>query len=330
MSDILSQEEIDALLTSMDKGEVDLEQEQGGEAQAVSYDLTSKDIMLHDQFHALKEIIDKFIKLSRASMSSVLQRTVDIKTSTIEMIKFGEFISGFSGPASFSVFDMAPLNGSALLAIDANLGFSMIDCMLGGDGKELGKPREYTQIEQRLVKRVNLELLKCLEDAWVLVYEITTLLKKNETRPEFVNLYAPSDFVLIIVFSIENEHFAGNAHFCIPYFMLEPIKDKLSARYITGSALETKKNSQMRELISAIKVNVTAELGKAYKITGHDLLSLKSGDILKLNTSVQDPLIVTVERVPKYLGLPGILKGNRAVQIMNMVHADGGVIDGRD
>jgi len=322
MSDILSQEEIDALLTSMNNGEVDIEQDKDDEVHVEPYDLTSKDIMLHDQFHALKEIIDKFTKLACSSISSALQKRIDVKTSATEMIKFGEFINGFSGTASFTVFDMDPLSGSALLAIEPNLVFSMIDCMFGGDGKELGKPRDFTLIEQRLIQKMAMSIIGCLEEAWALVCPIKTSLKKSETRPDFVNLYSPTDFVLIMVFSIEHEAFTGNINFCIPYFMLEPIKEKLSARYIVGATTETKWNAQLYSLFNSVKVDVIAELGRAKQITGNDLLALKSGDILQLDTRVYDPLTVTVESVPKYLGMPGIVGGNRAIQITNRLERE--------
>jgi len=320
---ILSQEEIDALLTSMDKGEVDLGHGKEGEIEVETYDLTSQNIMLHDQFHALEEVIDKFKKLLRNSISSLLQKSVEIKTAATEMVKFGEFIQGVSSPASFTVFNMEPLTGSALLAIEPTLGFYVIDCMFGGEGKPLGTNREFSAIEQRIIKKFVNGILENFEEAWALIYQARVLLRKSETRAEFVHLYSPNDLAIIMVFSVNADEFSGNMHFCIPYFMLEPIKDKLSAIYLTDSGVETKWNSHIRKLINEVPVEMIAELGKSKGITARDLLGLKVGDMLRLNTGVHDPIAVTIEGIPKYLGFPGVVNGNRAVQIMKLLQHDG-------
>jgi flagellar motor switch protein FliM len=228
MSDqILSQEEIDALLTSVDKGEVDLEVDKKEEAG--SYDLTSQSIMLHDQFYALEEVYDKFADLLHNLLSSSLRKSAEVKLVSTEMVKFRKFLEGFSNPTSFNIFNMEPLIGSSLLAIEPELVFFLIDCMFGGNGKPIAQVREFTLIEQRMMRKFAVEVLDSLEKALDVVCSVKISLRKIETKPEFVHMVGPNDLVIAVVFSVKADEFSGDIHLCIPYLMLEPIKDKLSS-----------------------------------------------------------------------------------------------------
>ena len=180
---ILSQEEIDALLSAMDEGDIDLQVEEKEEEVSIEpYDLTSQSVMLRDQFYALEEVYDKFSNLLHSSLSSTLQRSIEVDFVSTEMVKFGEFIQAFSNPTGLVIFSMEPLIGSALLAIDPDLMFSLIDCMFGGPGKTLPHVREFTLIEQRMMRKFGMEVLENFEKAWSLVYSIKVSLKKNRNK----------------------------------------------------------------------------------------------------------------------------------------------------
>jgi len=322
---ILSQEEIDALLGAMAKGEDEFEAE--AESQPVvdvqPYDLTSQSVMLRDQFNALEEINDKFSNVLQKYLSTTLQNSLDVQFVSTEMVRFGEFLQGFSNPTSFNIFTMEPLIGSALLVLEPNLVFSLIDCMFGGTGKPVEQEREFTLIEMRMMKKFAVEVLNSMENAWSVVYPIRNLLKKTETKPEFVHLVNPNDLMMIIVFSISGKEFSGNLHICVSYLMLEPIKDKLSTKYIREKDMEHSWDSQIQRLIRDTRVNLTAELGKTVH-TIRDLISLQPNDVLKLQTGPQDVVVINVEDVPKYQGYPGIVKGNRAVEISKAIYRNGG------
>jgi flagellar motor switch protein FliM len=322
---ILSQEEIDALLNAMDSGEVEIEEkaEIASKSEVKSYDLTSQSLMLRDQFDALDEVYDKFINLLNAGLGGALQRAIEVKMVSKEIVKFGEFLQAFANPTGFSIYTMEPLIGSAMLAVEPNLGFSLIDCMFGGEGKPLPKIREFTQIEQRMLKRFYKEVLKELENAWKVAYRIKFIQKKTETKPEFVNLVSPNDLVLSFVFSINGEEFSGNIHICTPFLMLEPIKDKLSSRYLREKDRAHAFKEQLTMLMKDTTVKMVAELGRTTHTIGQ-ILGMESGDIVKINTGPQDPVIMNVEGVPKYLGMPGVIKGNRAVQVTELIHEDEG------
>lgn len=326
MSDkILSQEEIDALLSAMDSGEVEIEEETEADAKAeiTPYDLTAQSLMLRDQFDALDEVYDKFVNLLNVGLTSTLQHPIETKMVSKEIVKFGEFMQAFGNPTGFSIYTMEPLIGSAMMAVEPNLGFALIDCMFGGPGKPLAKIREFTQIEQRMLNRFNLEVLEDLERAWQVAYNIRLIQKKTETKPEFVNLISPGDLVLVFVFSINGEYFSGNIHICTPFLMLEPIKEKLSSRYLREKDRAHVFREQLTHLLKDTQVKIVAELGMANHTIGQ-LLELETDDVVQLNTGPQDPVVIKVEGMPKYLGIPGVLKGNRAIQITQLIEKDEG------
>ena len=324
MSDqILTQEEIDALLSAMDSGEVDLEEEAKSEAEVLSYNLTSQNIMLRDQFYALEEVYDKFATLFEAHLSSVLQRSMEVEFVSTEMVKYQECISAFSSPTSFTVYTMAPLIGSAMLAIEPRLIYSLIDCMFGGDGKPIERMREFTLIEERMIRRFATEVLTNLQQAWKTIDPINIAIKRAEIKPEFVHLASPSDLMVVIVFAVKGKEFSGNLHLCIPYLMLEPIKDKLSSKYLRGKSQEHTWREQLEMLLQDTPVTIIAELGITARSV-KDLLDLQVNDVIQLNTGPEDLITLTVDHVPKYHGFPGIIKGNRAVEIATLLQKNGG------
>jgi flagellar motor switch protein FliM len=321
---VLSQEEIDALLSAMDKGDVALEGDSKSPGEAEPYDLTSESRMLKDQFYALEEVYDKFAGLLQNSLTTTLQKAIDVNFESTEMVKFGEFLQSFSNPTGLSIFNMEPLIGSALLAVEPGLVFSLIDCMFGGKGEAIKRMREFTLIEQRMVGKFSGEVLDSLERSWRSVYPVRMVLKKTETKPEFVHLVDPKDSVIVVVFSIKGETFSGNLYLCISYLMLEPIKDKLSTRSIRDVESENTWSAQLQDLLMEGSVDMSVELGKSINHTVRDLVNLRVGDIVKLNTGPHDPVRLMVESVPKYLGFPGVVKGSRAVQISELLPKGGG------
>jgi flagellar motor switch protein FliM len=321
---ILSQEEIDALLTAMDSGEIDVAEEKPeAPVEIRSYDLTAQNIMQRGQFDALEEVYDKFVNLFQASLSGMFQRTLSVKIISRETVKFGEFIKAFSNPTGFIICSMEPLIGSSLLAFEPNLVFSLIDCMFGGDGKPMEKIREFTMIERRMLQRMATSVLKDLETAWDVAYPVHLALRKIETKPEFVYLVNPGDQLIIVVFSISSGSFSGNIHLCLPYLMLEPIKEQLSSTYLREKDRASSFGEEIRKLLGRTEVNLVAELGKTtYSV--QDILNFEIDDVLRLNTGPQNHVTVNIERVPKYLGMPGVVKGSKAVQISEVIDHDQG------
>ena len=321
MSDpILSQEEIGALLSAMDSGEVDLEEK--SKPDAVAYNLTSQNIMSQDQFYALEEVYDKFATLLNKSLSTSLQQSIEAKFVSTEIVKYSEFIGIFSNPTSFTIFSMAPLIGSATLAIEPALVYSLIDCMLGGAGKPTQQVREFTLIEQRMMRKFALEVLHSLQQAWMVIDPINVSLKKTENKPEFVHLASPNDLMVVIIFAVKAKEFSGNLHICIPNLMLETIKDKLSSKNLGNKDQEKTWSVQLQKLLQDMSVTLIAELGLTRRSV-RDLLDLRIDDVLRLNNGPEDLITLTAGNVPKFRGFPGIIKGNRAVEIAALVQKNG-------
>ena len=320
---ILTQDEIDALLSAMERGDVDLQQGPPKDVAAAPYNLTSKDIILRDQFSALEEVYDTFIRVVQNTLLSSMQRNISIEFVSTEMVKYQEFIGAFSNPTSFNLFSMKPLLGNAMLVIESNLVFSLIDCLVGGDGKPPTQVRDFTQIEQRMIKKFALDLLTRFEESWSTVYPIKVGLRKAETKPEFVQLVPPGDVMLIIVFVLKNQEFSGNFHLAIPYLMLEPIKENLSPKYMRDQEMGHTWRPQLKELLRETSVTIIAELGRTRQ-TLRELINLQVDDVISLKAGPEDLISISVDQIPKYLGYPGIIKGNRAVEIAKLINSNGG------
>jgi flagellar motor switch protein FliM len=211
-----------------------------------------------------------------------------------------------------------------LLAIEPKLVYSLIDCMFGGDGKPTERMREFTLIEQRMMRRFAVEVLTNLEKAWKNVGTIQVVLKKAEIKPEFVHLASPNDLVLVIILALKGVEFSGHIHLCIPYLMLEPIKDQLSSKYLRDKDLGHSWKGQLEVLLQDTPITLIAELGSTTQSV-NDLLNLQLGDVLQLNTGPEDLITLSVEHVPKFHGFPGTIKGNRAVEIAALLQKNGGV-----
>ncbi|MFO7985582.1 MAG: flagellar motor switch protein FliM [Desulfatiglandaceae bacterium] len=321
---VLSQEEVDALLSSMKAGDVDLtvseeETAEIPEEQLQVYDLTSQNIMMREQFDVLDEVFDRFINAFRNSLGSSFRAPIESSLASTEMVKFGDFLEGLPNPSSFHTFRMEPLVGSALLALEPNLVFFLIDCMFGGSGKSMAyQERDFTLIEQRVMRKFAGEILKDLEKSWNFVKALRITLGKSETKQQFVRLVAPGDLVIAVAFSVSLEEVSGNLWLCIPYLMLDPIKEKLSYRNLREAELENAWNEQLQKLLNDTEVSLSVELGKSLWRVG-DVLNLKAGDVIRLDTGPQTSLPVMVEKIPKLQGVPGVVAGNRAVQITELV-----------
>ncbi len=314
---ILSQEEIDALLKGMENGEVSTVQEPLDRSDVRLYDFTNQDRIIRGRMASLEVINDHFCRLFRNSLSNALRRTIDVTTKGIEMKKFGEFIKTLPLPSSLHVFRIDPLRGYSILSLEAKLVFTLLDVFFGGSGKTSYRVegREFTTIESRLIQKIVTMAFSELEKAWNLIHPVTFQHVRSEINPQFVSIVPPSDLVLLIPFEVELEQFIGEVTLCIPYAVIEPIKSKLYAGYQSDQlGVDQAWISRFLERLQGAEVEVKVELGRS-KVMVQDLLRWRQGDVIALNQDVSDPLIVEVEGIPKFIGRPGISRGNKAIQI---------------
>ena len=316
-NEILSQEEIDALLGAMDKGEVDLASDSAAANETDVLDITSQELTMRDEFDALAEVYEKFTRRAKGTFEAWLQTRVEFQLTSKSIVKYGDFIGAHTRPTGFGIFSMKPLVGNGLLVMEPRLLFILIDCLAGGTGQPPRKIRDFTAIESGMMRRLFRDILTELEKAWQVVYAVRMSLTKYETNPEFLHIADPADLMFVNQYSVKVNSFSSQMHICFPYLMLDAIKDELSSSYLQSKNMEQVYTDQLKHLLRMTSVTVIAELGKSLH-TVKDILHLKEDDVITLDKGPQDHVTVSVESVPKFQGMAGIAKGNRAVHIFDM------------
>ncbi len=319
---VLSQEEVDSLLRGISGGEIETETGvEDDELGIVPYDLTSQDRIIRGRMPALEIMNDRFARLLRNSFTSSLRRMVDITALSIDMMKFGEFLKTLPVPTSIHLFHMEPLRGLALFVMEAPLVFTMIDVFLGGGGGTHYKVegRDFSSIEMGIIQRVVNMAFTELERAWEPVYPVKLVLNRSEVNPQFVTIMPKTDVVIVSKFSLEMESASGSLMFCIPYAMVQPIREKLIASF-QSEQMEQDGGwlRKFRKTMLQANVNINVELGRTV-IKAGDLVKLKTGDVIRLDKYVSEPVEVKVEGVRKFMGMPGIFKGNKAIRVVTRV-----------
>jgi flagellar motor switch protein FliM len=322
MSQILSQDEVDALLRGISGGEVETETDKSLEIQGLkTYDLTSQERVVRGRMPVLELINDRFSRLMRSSLTSSLRKPVGSSIISNDMMKYGDFLKTLPVPTSLHILKMEPLRGNMLIVLESKLVFCLIDIFFGGSGEETFKVegREFTGIENRLVKKVVGSMLIDLKEAWKSILPVSLSFVRSEVNPQFVTIVPDDDIVVVINFELEMENSTGKVTLCFPYSSLEPIKDKLQGG---ARSDQLEKDSvwadRFRKQLGEVPLEIVAELGKAF-ITGRELLNLSVGDVIPLETSSKDSLAVKLEGTIKFRGYPGVYRGSQALQISSIV-----------
>lgn len=318
MSKILSQDEVDALLKGMSGGEIEVETDAGpGADGVVVYDLTNQDRIIRGRMPTLEIINDRFARLFRTTLSSALRKIVDMTTTSVDMVKFGEFMRSLPVPTSLHIFKMDPLRGHAIFVLESKLVFNLVETFFGGAGGGEVKieGRDFTAIEQQLTRKVVMMSLKDMEQAWKPVHELSMVYQRTEINPQFASIVPPSDVVIVVKFELEMEHTAGTITVCIPYSTVEPIRSKLYAGFQSDQLeVDHEWMRRFRVQLKEAQVDVTVELGRTLLRSG-DLLRLKVGEVLALDKDVNEALVAMVEGVPKFKGRAGMSRGNKAFKV---------------
>ncbi|RJQ45434.1 MAG: flagellar motor switch protein FliM [Nitrospiraceae bacterium] len=323
MSDkILSQDEVDALLKGVASGEIDTEEARDKIVGGIrSYDFANQERIIRGRMPGLEVANESFARLFRSSVSSLLMKFIDISIQSVEVIKFGDFIKTIPVPSSINVFTMEPLKGYSLLVLEAPLVFALIEFFFGGaNAKHIkSEGRAFTPIEQRVIQKVVKLALKDMGVAWSGIASLHPDYVSSEINPQFVTIVTPSEIVINVEVLIEIEDFAGKMFFCVPYSMVEPVKEKLYSG-IHGNKFETDQRwaQVMKSNLMDTSLNVTVEVGSLV-INFKDLMNFNVGNVINLGKSVTDELLVKVENSPKFKGMPGISRGNQAVKLTGII-----------
>lgn len=325
MGDVLSQDEVDALLTGLTGGDIETEGDAPAEDGSFQvYDFTNQDRIVRGRLPTLEMIHERFTRVFRQSISSAMQRIVDVNMMNTETTKFGEFMRGQAIPSSYHIFRLEPLKGTGLVVLEGRLIFQMVHNFFGGKGTSYVKMegRDFTPIENRLIKTVIEMLLKDYENAWQPVERLELLHTRAETNPQFVTIIPPSDPVWVIEIEVSFEDVSEKMFFCLPHQTLEPMMEKLKASYQSDSLDGTNSWSDRVEASlqkAAIELSVT--LGEA-ELSARDILNLQTGDIIVLNERYDTPLNVYVEDVLKLRGSAGSYRGSKAVYVTDIVRRE--------
>jgi flagellar motor switch protein FliM len=264
---------------------------------------------------------ERFSRLFRNSISALVMKFVDISIHSVGIVKFGEFMQRIPFPSSINIFKMEPLKGYALLVVEAPLVFAFVEFFFGGTTVRNVKSegRSFTSIEQRVIKKVVAIALQDMAQSWGGIIPITPEHTGSEMNPQFVTIVTPSEIVIKIEIHIEVDDFTGKLFFCIPYSTIEPVKEKLYSG-IQGDKFDQDHRwiNRLKDILSVSAVDISAEIGKA-TLTFGELMNLKEGDVLTLNKSTSDDLLIKVEDVPKFNGQPGYSRGNQAIRITKVI-----------
>ncbi|MFP8965882.1 flagellar motor switch protein FliM [Pokkaliibacter sp. CJK22405] len=315
MQDLLSQDEIDALLHGVDDGEVETEADEEV-AGARNYDLTSQDRIVRGRMPTLEMINERFARYTRISLFNLLRRSADVSVGGIQILKFGEYVHTLYVPTSLNLVKCRPLRGTGLFILDAKLVFKLVDNFFGGDGRHAKiEGREFTPTETRIVQKVLELVFRDLHEAWAPVLKLDFEYVNSEVNPAMANIVSPSEVVVVNTFHIELDGGGGDLHITMPYSMLEPVRDILDSG--VQSDIDDKDERWVKALQSEImdaKVQLNSVVARR-QVTLRDILEMEPGDIIPVE--LPETLTLTANKIPIYRGQLGASRKNLAFKIID-------------
>lgn len=323
MGDVLSQAEIDALLSALSTGSVDaneLKQEQKKKKVRV-YDFRRPNKFSKDQIHTIQVIYENYARSLGTFLSGQLRTAVQLEVLSVEQVTYEEFIRSIPSTTVLNIFSIYPLEGNAIMEINPNLAFAFIDRMMGGPGLPPEKIRSLTEIEQTVMERLGQRMLDFMAEPWESIIEIDPAVERVETNPQFTQLVSPTEVMIIISLETKMGDVLGMINLCIPYLVLEPIIGKLSVHYYYSNVGKTPSAEDihtMQQRLENTVVPVRAVLGRTV-ITVKDLLELVVGDVIPLEQTIRDEVEIQIGQATKFLGRPGVQANRMAVQITGVV-----------
>lgn len=317
MQDLLSQDEIDALLHGVDDGDIEPEDSAGREG-VKSYDLTSQDRIVRGRMPTLEMINERFARYTRISMFNFLRRSADVASGGIQIMKFGEYVHTLYVPTSLNMVKVRPLRGTALFIMDAKLVFKLVDNFFGGDGRHAKiEGREFTPTEIRVVQLVLSQVFTDMKEAWNAIMKLEFEYIGSEVNPAMANIVSPSEVVVISTFHIELDGGGGDLHMAMPYSMIEPIREILDAGVQSDvDDVDDRWVQSLQEDIKAAKVPVHGTLVQR-EISLREVAKFKAGDVIPIE--MPEHFILEANGVPIFRGKLGKSDDNLAVKIIEQI-----------
>ncbi len=327
MADILSQEEIDALLDVVeDEGEDVLESAEENllpQRQVTLYDFKRPNRVSKEQLRAFRGVHDKMARSLASQISSIMRSIVEIQLHSVDQMTYGEFLMSLPNPTSFNVFSMKPLEGSGVIEINPSIAFPMLDRLLGGKGEPFDASREFSDIELSLFETILRVMMATLKEAWGPVMEVYPAIESKESSPNVVQIVAQNEIVVMVVMEIIIGHSSGMMNICYPVISLEPILPKLASRDLMLNETNSKKsrNKELQVLLGGAKVNIEANLGES-ELSLRDILELEAGDIIRLNTPADDTVILSIDGKDRFKGEIGLRRFRKSVKVTEVIETE--------
>ena len=321
MSEVLSQNEIDNLLAALSTGELDVEQMQSSDEKKVKdYDFRRPAKFSKEHLRTLEIIYEHYGRILSTTLPLYLRKNVSISVANSETVTYSEFSNALSNPVILGIVNFQPLQGQIILELQANIGFSFIDRMLGGEGGTLDRPRPFTDIEMPLIEKLIGICVQQMVEPWQNVLAIDPLLERIETNPQFAQVISPTDMIAIITLNIKIGDIEGLMNICLPYFTLESVMDKLNTKYWFSTMQKHNDENyeeHLESLIKRVDVPVKAVLGNCH-VSVNDFLHLQQGDIIRLDNRVNTEMHIYIGNIDKFTAMPGTSKNKYAVRITSV------------
>ena len=324
MAQVLSQDEVDALLNAVGDSDESIDTSDLNAHDDVSiqaYDLTNQDRVIRGRMPILDIIYERFIRSFRVSLSNSLRKISSISIISTDLLKFGEFVNTLPIPSCMCIMRFNELRGPVLMVFESKLAYAIIDSYFGGTDRPFTKldGKEFTQIELSFMKKVMDMAISDLDEAWAPVHRVDAQYLRTEINPQFVGVVPPSDVIIATTFEVEFESASGTIMIVVPYSTIEPIKQKLSSSFQTDNEMaDSIWTSALNEHLRSATSNVSVKLGEA-NISVGDLVNLEIGDVIPLNQEVSGEVSLEVEGKEKMKCLMGVHKGTKAVQITKVL-----------
>lgn len=323
MPEILSQSEIDALLQALNSGEINVQEikEVEKSRKIKKYDFRNPQKIAKDQLRTLEIINENFLRFFQTFLSGYLRVPVKASIMSVDQFAYNEFNNAISNPAFLSIIDFKPLNGQILVDVSTNIVFTIIDRLLGGDGSEINESRSFTDIELTLMDSIMKKTMPLMKEAWSNIIEINPKLDRIEVNPQFAQIIPPNETIALLTMNLEIGQRAGMMNICIPYLVIEPILEKLSAKYwfsATKNELSQNEAAEIRKKILNTKVEIRAELGTA-RVKVNEIINLQIGDVIKLNNKESNEVKIRIGSNVKFMGNIGVSSNKMAIKITKVV-----------
>ncbi|NHM29803.1 flagellar motor switch protein FliM [Neobacillus terrae] len=326
--EVLSQSEIDALLSALSTGEMDADElkKEQTEKKVRVYDFKRALRFSKDQIRSLTRIHDNFARLLTTYFSAQLRTYVQISVASADQIPYEEFIRSIPKMTILNVYEVFPLEGRILMEVNPNIAYAMLDRLLGGRGASVNKVDNLTEIETKIMSNMFERAFEGLREAWSSLADIDPVLSEFEVNPQFLQMVSPNETVVVISLNTVIGETSGMINICIPHVVLEPIIPKLSVHYWMQSE---KKEREPREIavleknIQNADVSVSVEMGNA-DITVQDFLMLDVDDVIELDQLITTPLLIKVGEIPKFYGQPGKVNKKMAIQVLDTLKGGDG------